>query len=160
MLPARGTRGAVHPIPLFLPDSVSLTFCIVLFVLFTCPYLFSLSHLFTCPYLFSLSCLHALTCFDILSSCCKNDVYLRTRVYWLYCNIMYKQLKQITNRHLRRIGGKRLRGLENRPVYCVFFFFFFFFLGGGGGGEGEEKYWGWVWRNPESFWKTASRIGK
>ena len=32
MLPVRDTRDAVDPIPPSLPDSVSLTFCIVLFV--------------------------------------------------------------------------------------------------------------------------------
>ena len=40
MLSVRDTRGAVHPIPLFRSDSVSLTFASLSFCLFACPYLF------------------------------------------------------------------------------------------------------------------------
>ena len=45
MLPVRDTRGAVDPIPPSLPDSVSLTFCIILCVLVY----MSLSVLAFCP---------------------------------------------------------------------------------------------------------------
>ena len=45
MLPVRDTRGAVDPIPPSLPDSVSLTFCIVHFVFVY----MSLSVLALCP---------------------------------------------------------------------------------------------------------------